>query len=723
MAESGASITLKSGSNLALSFISLDPEKRAAMSVLYAFCRVVDDIADDMVLPKAEKLVRLGEWRRQIELCANGSPDLPLARELAPVIRHYRIPPEHLLEIIEGVSMDVEPPRYETWEQLRRYCHRVASCVGLASIEIFGYRHASARQYAELLGLAFQTTNILRDVRQDLGNGRIYLPDEDLRRAGYSRGELERGIINERALHAFRLMAERSEHFYAAAARALDPEDRPNMRAAQVMTKVYHDVLVRIRARGFDVWHHGARLPRWRKAWLVGEAMLEERRTHNAPHSAAHVAVLGAGVAGLAAAVDLARRGHRVTLIEARGHAGGRAHSFRHAPTGDVVDNGQHILMGCCRETISFVDEIGARGLLREERGLDVPYLSEAGGVSRLNSHGWPPPLHLARALFGFGELGRWDRLRAAEPVVAAALDRSGARWRASTVAEWLQACRQSENAVRALWEPLCMAALNEPVASASAAQFGEVVRRAFLGRASNSGVIFSRVGLSRLLVEGAIDVIAACGGEIRLGCAARRLVFREGRVASVELDGGTELSVDAVVSALPWGALRSLLPAESDLARKIEPLRGSPIVGIHLWFDREVCGEPFIGLLDSPVHWIIDRNALCDLEKHSGPSVTLVISGAYGHVEAKSEDLVRLALGECRRFLPAARDAKVVHHLVQKARDATLQARPEMQPHRPGAETAWPNLFLAGDWTDTGLPSTIEGAVVSGRRAAALVG
>ncbi|MCC6353077.1 MAG: FAD-dependent oxidoreductase [Verrucomicrobiae bacterium] len=721
--ESGEAITRRSGSNLALSFVSLDAQRRSAMSVFYAFCRVVDDIADDAGLPKAEKLRRLGEWRRQIELCYTGVPESPLAKELAPVLRRHLIPPEYPLEIIAGVSMDVEPPRYETWEQLRQYCYRVASCVGLASIEIFGYRHTSARQFAELLGLALQTTNILRDVRQDLANGRIYLPEEDLRRAGYSRAELERGIIDERALHAFRLMGERSEHFYAAAARALHPEDRPAMRAAQVMRGVYYDVLRRIRARGFDVWRHDGRLPGWRKAWLVCGAILGERRRHAAPRASARVAVLGAGVAGLAAAVDLARAGHRVTLVEALGWAGGRAHSFRHAGTGDIVDNGQHVLMGCYRQTLEFLDTIGSRGFLREPGGLDVPFLSEGGGVARLRARRWPCPLHVARALFGFAALGTRERLRAAEPLVAAVADRSGQRWRASTAAEWLQACGQSDNAVRSLWGPFCAAALNEPVGSASAALFGEVVRRALVGRASDARVLFSRVGLSRLLVDRAIDIIAACGGEVRLGRAARRLVIREGRVAGVEVDGAGELVTDAVVSALPWGALRALLPSGSDLGRRVEPLRGAPIVGIHLWFDREVCPEPFAGLLDSPIHWIFNRNAVCDLEKPSGPSVTLVISGAYDHVGAPSDDLVRMAVEECRRFLPAAREASVLHEFVYKARDATLQARPEMLPHRPGPETAWPNLFLAGDWTDTGLPSTIEGAVVSGRRAAALVG
>ncbi len=719
-ANQSDSITRKSGSNLAIAFAWLDRGRRRAMSVFYAFCRVVDDIADDAVLPREEKVARLEAWRRDINLCYTGEPRQPLARELAPVLRDYLIPPALMQEIIDGVAMDLDNVRYATWEGLRQYCYRVASCVGLVSIEIFGYRNPGTRRYAELLGLAFQTTNILRDVRTDLAQGRIYIPDEDFERAGWSAAELERGIIDHRALRTFKLMAARSEHFYAAAERALPPEDRPAMIAAQAMRRVYYGVLRKIRRHGCDTWNHSGRLGKFAKLRLLWQS---DPPAHRRPalRRAHDIAVLGAGCAGLAAAFALARAGHRVTLVEARQTAGGRTHSFPDPETGDILDNGQHILMGCYKETLSLLDEAGATPDLHPSPRANIAYLNGAGGLSRLRAGPFPAPFHLLGALLRFEELGPAARLNACRGGGAAHFARPG-EWRGRTVADWFAAARQSSAAIRALWEPFCLAALNEPPATASAELFLETVRRALLDSPSASAVLFSRVGLSRLLVDPVVHLLQAAGGRLVTGRAVRSLEFRGPDATAAVFDDGSRVEADAFVSALPWRALASILPAGDGLAERARAIPGAPIVGIHLWLDRPVLDEPFAGLLDSPIHWIFNRPVLNDREPSSGPSVALVISGAYGHVDTPSARLAEMAMAELRRFLPAAREARALRHFVYKARDATLQARPATLPLRPTPVTDWPNFVLAGDWTDTGLPSTIEGAVLSGRRAAAIL-
>ena len=310
-------ITKKSGSNLAFSFLSLSAEKKHAMSIFYAFCRVVDDIADSTTLSLSEKQKQLDQWREEIRLCYQSQPTLSLAQELVPIIQTYSINQTHLQEIINGVAMDLSPVIYETWEQLRHYCYRVASCVGLVSIEIFGYTQPETRNYADLLGLAFQTTNILRDVKTDLANQRIYLPEEDFQRVGYTREELQKGQIDERALNLFRLMGERSYYFYAAAERALPAIDRPNLLTAQSMREIYFEILQTARAQNYNIWDRPIAFSKIKKLWLMQRAKRREKKTSHPSSSSKKILILGGGVAGLSAAVHLTRSGYNITLIEA----------------------------------------------------------------------------------------------------------------------------------------------------------------------------------------------------------------------------------------------------------------------------------------------------------------------------------------------------------------------------------------------------------------------
>lgn len=692
------------------------------MSVFYAFCRVVDDIADSTSIPLIEKQKQLDQWHKEIVQCYQGNPTLPLARELAEVVQRYSIPAIYFQEIINGVAMDLEPVIYETWEQLRQYCYRVASCVGLVSIEIFGYKNPQTQHYAELLGLAFQTTNILRDVKTDLANHRIYLPEEDFQRVGYSRDELKKGHIDERALNLFRMMGERSYQLYGSAERALPSEDRPNMLAAQIMRSIYFAMLQKADTQNYDIWRKPIAFSKIKKAWLMQRAIRQERKQKQSLPKKKKILILGGGVAGLSAAVHLSRSGHEITLVEARQTLGGRSHSFRDPKTGDNIDNGQHILMGCYHATLDLLQRIGTRHLLRPEKNLNVPYVSEAKQLTRLQAAALPAPFHLLSAIFGFQELSLSEKFRAMEVGISAKLDSKGVKWRASTVSEWLQACGQTPNAIRSLWEPFCIAALNESVQTASASLFGEVIRRAFLRSGDDSTILFSRVGLTQLLVQPAANLIQATQGKIICGQAVQKIHFEQSQVAGVQLHNGTVLEGDAIICTMPWHSLRKLLPETSQLAQQITHLHGSPIIGIHLWFDQEICTEPFLGLLDSPIHWLFNKTKISDLEKTAYPSVALVISAAYDFEKISNDELLQLALKECYRFLPKSKNAKLLHHFVYRARDATFQTRPEILPYRPHCQTEWNNFFIAGDWTNTGLPATIEGAIESGRKAASMI-
>ncbi len=245
-------ITRQSKSNLAFAFLALDRERRRDITTFYAFCRVIDDIADSAQLAAAEKAQRLRQWRT--ELRSSQPNESSLAPEIRSLIAKYPITPEMLEEIIAGVEMDLSISRYATFEELRVYCYRVASAVGLVSIEIFGYQNPQCRDYAIQLGLALQMTNIIRDVGKDLESGRIYLPQEDIARFNYSPDALLDRTYDERFLQLMRFEADRAEQFFANARALLPPEDRRSMVAAEIMSAIYFALLQRMKADNFRVF-------------------------------------------------------------------------------------------------------------------------------------------------------------------------------------------------------------------------------------------------------------------------------------------------------------------------------------------------------------------------------------------------------------------------------------------------------------------------------------
>ena len=273
--ESAAEITRASNSNLALAFIAMSGQRRCDITTFYAFCRVIDDIADDSNRAAAMKKQEFAVWRTAIRDPVSNEP--PLAPAIRELMTRYAITPEMLEEILDGVEMDVEGQRYGTWDELRLYCHRVASAVGLVSIEIFGYRNPQCREYAINLGLALQLTNIIRDVAADLRMQRVYLPADDLARFEYSERELFGGRYDERFIGLMRFEAQRAEHFFENARRLLPPEDRPAMLPAEIMRCVYHKLLRQMEAGAFRVFEKRYRLSRVAKTWCVIAAYLNFR--------------------------------------------------------------------------------------------------------------------------------------------------------------------------------------------------------------------------------------------------------------------------------------------------------------------------------------------------------------------------------------------------------------------------------------------------------------
>jgi len=268
-----ATITRQSKSNLALAFVSLGRERKRDITIFYAFCRVVDDIADSTDLTSIEKRERLANWRRMLR---TDVPDEPLlARDVRQLMDKYSLPPDMLEEIIAGVEMDLSIARYPNFEELRVYCYRVASAVGLVSIEIFGYRNPRCREYAINLGLALQMTNIVRDVWKDFQAGRIYLPQEDLARFHYSEAELANRQYNEQFIQLMRFEASRAREFFSRAVAELPSGDRRAMAPAEIMRSIYEALLRRIELGNFRVFEKEYRLSKLEKAGRIATQLLK----------------------------------------------------------------------------------------------------------------------------------------------------------------------------------------------------------------------------------------------------------------------------------------------------------------------------------------------------------------------------------------------------------------------------------------------------------------
>jgi squalene-associated FAD-dependent desaturase len=434
--------------------------------------------------------------------------------------------------------------------------------------------------------------------------------------------------------------------------------------------------------------------------------------------------VIGAGFAGLSAATALAERGARVLVLEARPVLGGRATAHTDPATGERVDNGQHILIGCYRETFAFLDRIGARDGVAFQENLTIQVIDRAGRSSRLACPAWPAPFHLLGGVLRWTALSwrdRWAVLRIIPALKTAPRTRPARDSREGgpdvSVREWLVRAGQTPRLLDVLWEPLAVAALNESIDVASAAPFREVLRRMFSTHRRDSALGLPVVPLDDLYAKPACAYLAARGGEVRLTARARVRVESGRPVVVVQ---GEELKPEAVICAVPWYALGGLfesIPSEvRDAIDAAERTPASAIVTVNLWLDRAVTTGTFIGLPGRAMQWVFDKGALFG---SSSSHLSLVSSGASHLVARTNDELVALALTELREALPAARDATVRRATVVRERRATFSAAPGL-PRRPETRTGIDGLYLAGDWIDTGLPATIESAVLSGHRAAA---
>lgn len=447
------------------------------------------------------------------------------------------------------------------------------------------------------------------------------------------------------------------------------------------------------------------------------------------------ILILGGGFAGLAAAVELADRGLKPTLLERRAFLGGRAYSFTDKTTGDTVDNGQHLMMGCYHHTLRFLEKIGSLHKLKFQASPQVDFLNENGSREiRHSTFKCPPlpaPLHLLAGLANLKTLDWRDRINALRVGVALRKLNGNHAGRDGelagiTVREWLNRLGQTEQMQRRFWDLVAIATLNETPDRASADMFARVLDQAFMHTRQDSTMVISKTGLSELYTDDAHTFIEARGGQVRLSADVVQLNVDGSRINSVQLRSGEEINADLIISALPYFALRRVLPESvitaSPSLRCLSEFSSAPIVSVNLWYAELVTELEFTGLLDSRIEWVFNKNAIAGNPDARPQHLALVISGAHEAAKMPKEELIALATGEMTRFFPRARSQSPLHAFVVREQDATISHTVGVAHLRPRHQTEFDNFFLAGDWTDTGLPATIESAVQSGHECARLV-
>ena len=445
------------------------------------------------------------------------------------------------------------------------------------------------------------------------------------------------------------------------------------------------------------------------------------------------VAVVGGGLAGLAAGCALSDAGFGVTLFERRPYVGGRASSYQHPGTGEVVDNCQHVLLGCCTNLLDFYRRTGVEDKIRWYDRLT--FLEPGGRASEIGASALPAPLHTAPSFLTAACLSPLDKIGIARAMLALMPSTPSD---SGSFLTWLQRHHQTDRAIERFWKTVLVSALNEELDRVSVPYAAQVFRESFLKSAEAGRMGVPCVPLTELYST-AGDYIRKRKGEIRFRASVDS--FRSEPSQVTLCSAGQEHVFDYVVFAAPFDVLARILPKAAEaqpLADLLRQFETSPITGIHLWFDREISDLDHAVLLDRTIQWMFHKSRLLRQfdntessqsaensadpkreTRNAGSYVELVVSSSKSLIEKSRNDIIEIALKELREFLPAARAAALVKATVIKEVNATYSPVPGIDVYRPRNATVWPRVFLAGDWTATGWPATMEGAVRSGYLAA----
>ncbi len=777
-------IAIQSGSSFYRSFALLRDDRRKAMTALYAFARLADDATDgDGAIAPNTNHWSASAWHQWLDELCKGDAGChesttgiePIRLALCDTVTRFSIPLDTLHDIVRGVDSDIatssiqatnvggaarslfQPIRMKSWEETSKYCHRVASSVGIACLSIWsettGRAPCSGSVQAALdCGVAFQMTNILRDIVEDSDRNRIYLPEDELARfeinstkwlslnkkpTAFALNELGdwRGLI--------RLQVERTKAMYDRGWHVANSISRDGQRMFSLMWHSYRELLLAIEKSPERIWQERIRLSKQQKLRLAGQhwftpwfnALMERNRTSLLggsrkepsvwPTDGPRVAVIGAGLAGIQSAMHLSRHGCRVTLLESKHRIGGRVGSFYDSESDKSIDYCQHVGMNCCSALKQWIKDTDQEPYWTEQDSL---YFVSANG-KRIRVSAWPlpAPFHLSGLLFRWPQLGILDRLRVGVGLLNLKRLKRDRAMASQLAIAWLRANGQNDRCIQNFWSTILVSALGEQIDRVTLEATHKVLIDGFALTRNGFHLLVPNRPLSELLDSNVTRHLKMSGVVVRLGSIVKGIHKDSEGSYQLRLQSTKEAvnePFDAVVIALPWHKVADILPEDMQpKVRTVEALQPSPITGIHTWWDRPWLKDPHAILIDRLSQWVFPAPQSSDLANSDHVATKsreyyyqIVISASRNLPMGDSESVLKMVKQDLSEIFPEASVATMLRGRVVTDPNAVFSVSVGHESSRLksdllGAEKIW----LAGDWTDTKWPATMEGALRSG--------
>ena len=706
--ESAYHVQERKKSNLAFAFFCMEKDRAKDIEIFYAFCRLMDDIADEEGRSKETKRAALEEWKTEINNAYDSEKPLSsLGEEMRALVRRRNIPRQYVLDVIDGVMRDTFDDPFETFEDIRKYCYGVASAVGLVSIHIFGFKNERTKEFAESLGYALQFTNILRDVVDDLkSHGRIYIPAEELAAFGVGKDDLLNRPDSHKCKRLFAFMYFRAKHFFNKSRRLLQPEDKRALAPALIMWAIYEEILESLKKTDFNISEKPLKISKRRKIALAIAAIRRSKQPEAENKNSGKAIVLGAGIAGIGAALRLAKEGFDVSLYEAKSHIGGRCSKLEWE--GARLNNGNHATMGCYRNFFGLLDILKTRTYEFFAPTKSMSFLFETGKKIAVK---FPDKNSGAlQKFFSCLDYGKLEGMKNNIPLFLKLKFGFAEPNENETAAQYLERQKIGWRGIRNFWEPFCVSALNTPLGKTDAKLMAETARKSILKGGDNGVLYLPQKPIADALAP-ALTYLRGIGAKIYLGEPATKLHIANNKIEGISTTKCGFAACDFLVSAMNIGGLKKLLPEDSKLRERISKISETDVTNIYFTTNRKLIGGEYACLIGSPLHWIFNQSM--KMANNLDGKFLYGITISASTVKASKNTAEELLKNELKKFFG---DVEILDILPATFCGATISADTASELARPDDKQSreYENMRICGDWVQTGLPCTMESAAKS---------